>query len=84
MSARFASAILLAAFFPVSVASAQGLATSSTVGGHNTVQQAPSGGTTSGAPGAGSPDSSTQGQPTVEERKLEQHDKAASEICKGC
>ena len=65
-------------------ASAQrGLATSGTLGGQNTIQQAPSGGRVNGGIAA-SGGTAAQGQPTAEERETEQRNNAATQICKGC
>jgi hypothetical protein len=60
-----------------------GQATSSTVQGHNTVQQAPSGGRTGGATDGGQSGQSTPEQ-TNQDRAVERQNDAATQICKGC
>lgn len=64
-------------------ASAQeGLATSTTIQGHNTIQQAPSGGR---APrGGAAAGTNNQGFSDAQERRFEDHNNAVSQICKGC
>lgn len=76
--------ILLALSFTAPSAWAQsGQATSSTVQGHNTVQQAPSGGRVGGAAGGGQSGQSTPEQ-TNQDRAVERQNDAATQICKGC
>lgn len=75
----------LCVVFLVSGACAQeGLATGGGVSGHNTIQQAPSGGRVGGgaaAPGGGG---DGRGAPTPEERRTEKHNNDVTQICKGC
>ena len=84
---RVVGLILGGALFMVPLAtgaSAQrGLATSGTLGGQNTIQQAPSGGRVNGGTAA-SGGTAAQGQPTAEERETEKRNNAATQICKGC
>lgn len=90
---RLVVLILGGALFMVPLAtgaSAQrGLATSGTLGGQNTIQQAPSGGRVNGGSAASggsavSGGTAAQGQPTAEERETEKRNNAATQICKGC
>lgn len=62
----------------------EGLATSSSVQGHNTIQQAPSGGRVGGAVAGTAANSAPQGTSNAEERDIERRNNAATQICKGC
>ena len=85
MSAGIASICAVVFLIVVAEAHAQeGLATSSTISGHNTIQQAPSGGRVQRAPVGDPEDHTTQGRPTSQEWKTEQWNDALTSICKGC
>ena len=77
-------ACLLGAIFLTESAGAQeGLATSSGIQGHNTIQQAPSGGRVAGgASNLGG--TAGRGEPTAQERQIEKHNNDVTQICKGC
>ena len=61
----------------------EGLATSGGVQGHNTIQQAPSGGRVAG--GASNLGGTVgRGEPTAQERQTEKHNNDVTQICKGC
>lgn len=68
--------------FGAGASAQEGLATSTTIQGHNTIQQAPSGGRVNrnGAPAA----TDNQGFSNEQERRFEEHNNAVSQICKGC
>lgn len=60
----------------------EGLATSTTIHGHNTIQQAPSAGRAARSGAAAG--TNNQGFTDARERQFERHNNAVSQICKGC
>lgn len=80
---RFAIA-LLALTLTSGAGAQEGLATSSTLRGRDTIQLAPSGGRTVGTPGNALPDRATQGVPDAGERAVERRNDAAMRICRTC
>ena len=76
-------AVLTMALAPLAQAQ-EGLATTSTVHGRNTVEAPPSGRRAVSVPGNDLPDRVTQGRPTPEERNVERRNDSVTNICKGC